>query len=551
MGEGLALKYIKNPLGIQFQIAVLVLVVVLVSIITGGLVLVREFSLRLEREMGLRAMAIGRTLAQLPELQENVGRPGGEAIIQPIAERARLATNAAYVVVIDMNLVRYSHPLREYLGKKFSGSDVWAALANHEYLSRAQGVLGPSIRAFVPIKTDHGTRQVGVVVVGILTPTPREILATIRFPLYLFALAGLFAGAVGGVFLARKIKRAMFNLEPWEIARLLEERLAIFQSIREGVVAVDGSHRITVANEEACRLIGLPAAPLGRPVQAVAPELRLGETVAQGLAVLNEECVLGNQVCLMVNRLPIRVRGKIVGAVATFRDLTEVRQMAEELTGVKKLVDALRAQGHEHRNRLHTIAGLIQLGYYDEALDFIFRATAEEENLAVFLAKRVKEAGVAGLLLGKYNRARELRVELELDPQTCLTALPPGVDAGTVVTILGNLLDNALEAAAIMPPERRTVICCVREEEGTLCLRVTDRGPGIPPELREKIFETGFSTKGSVNRGLGLALVQSHVRRLGGEIHVSSDETGTTFCVRLPARGKEDRVRGGDYHGNR
>lgn len=538
----------RQSLSIQTLMTILVMSVVLVAILAGGFFLVENFSWTLEREIGGRAMAIARTLAQLEEIQLNVGKPGGEKIIQPIAERTRLATNVEYIVVMDMNQVRYSHPLKEYIGQKFSGSDARRALANHEYLSRAEGELGPSIRAFVPIKTDQGTRQVGVVAVGILTPTLAELLHGIRRELYLSLLAGSLVGILGAVLLARRLRHVMFNMEPREIARLLEERTAVFQAVGEGIIAIDRQQRITIINDEAKRLIGIEGDVTGELINEVLPDTRLPEVLETGQAQLNQERTFANRSPILTNRLPVRVKGEIVGAVSTFRDLTEVQQMAEELTGVKKYIEALRAQNHEHLNKLHTIAGLIQLGRYQEAIDYIFQVSEEQEELTQFLNQSIKDYGIAGILLGKYNRARELKANLVIDRRSRLHTLPPGTVSSSLAIILGNLLDNALEAVATMPAHScRQVTCGIYEdnvgrkecgtnssEEVAFTIVVQDTGPGIPLPLQEKIFEPGFTTKGSVNRGLGLAFVKKHVENLGGWLKIMSGKEGTCFTVHLP-----------------
>ena len=522
-------------MSIKTQITLLALAVVFVALIFGGVFLVENFSQTMEREIASRAKAIARTVAQMEEIQQNVGKLGGEEIIQPIAERIRLATNVEYIVVMDMERKRYSHPLQEYLGKKFSGTDAGASLNNHEYISHAEGVLGPSVRAFVPIKTDEGTRQVGVAVVGILTPTLASLLHGIRFELYLSLLAGLMVGGIGAVVLARNIKKVMFNMEPNEIARLLEERIAVFQAISEGIVAIDKEMRITIMNDKAKRLMGFSGNAVGKPIKEIIPDAKLIETAEQGIEAHNEERVLRNQNNILVNRLPIRVKGEIVGAVSTFRDMTEVRRLAEELTGVKKFIEALRSQNHEHLNKLHTIAGLIQLKRYNKVLDYIFEVYEAQAEVTQFLSSRIKDYNIAGVLLGKYGRAQELKVQLKFHQDSRLKTLPRGIDTSIIVTILGNLLDNALEAVAPLPLQRRLVECGLFETEKEFIFSVEDHGPGIDPALSKKMFKKGYSTKGSQNRGIGLYLVSKYVESVGGKLEFKTcDGGGTVFKVYLP-----------------
>lgn len=513
------------------KIAGLALLVLGTAGLAGGAVLVHRLVTLAQAEVGRRALAIARAVAQNPVIQERVGSPGGAEVIQPVAERVRLATGVEYIVVLDMNRIRYSHPRPERIGTRFAGGDEGPALAEQTYVSRAVGVNGPSIRAFVPIFGFAGPEQVGVVVVGVMEPTLADLLATIGPELIVAFAGGLGIAVAGAWLLTRNIKREMFNLEPAAIARLLEERVAVFSAIDEGLVAVDRQGHITVINEQAMAMLGVGPEVVGQPVAAVIPHTRLPVVTATGAMERNQPMKLGRRTVL-ANRLPIRVGGEIVGAVATFRDRTEVQTLAEQLTGVERFVDALRAANHEWMNKLHTVAGLIRLRRYKQAMDFIFSATAEQQGLARFLARRFADARLAGLLLGKYARARELGIELVVDPESRLQVPAPALAGLDLVLVVGNLLENALEAA------RTRVHCRVEAIRGALTLTVTDDGPGIPPAQQERIFLPGYSTRGE-GRGMGLALVRQEVALAGGQIRLRSEPGGTEFQVWLPLPGAE------------
>lgn len=508
---------------------------VLLSILLGGLIIVQKISVSLEKEKGLRAIAIARTLAQFEEIQNYVGTPDGASIIQPIAERTRLATGVEYIVVVDMEGRRYSHPVEEKIGKNFTDSDLGPALANNEYISSAEGVLGPSIRAFVPVKVDEGTRQVGVVIVGLLTPTIGAILRTVQLQLYYSLGAGLILGLIGSIYLARKIKSAMFSLEPEEIARLLEERVAIFQAMGEGIIAIDKDSRITIANHEAKRILGMSDRNIiGLHIRDIVPDSPLPEILETGLSQKNHETFLGETVVL-VNRVPVRFKGEIVGAVSTFQDKTEVNRMAEELTGVKAFVEALRVQNHEHMNKLHTIAGLIQLGQQQQALDYIFDITEEQQEITRFITKNICDGSIAGLVLGKYGRAKELRTEMEIDRNTRLKEIPHRLGISGIVVIIGNLIENAFDSVRRKAPEKRKVYFGMFNLHNRLQIIVRDTGRGISKDIMEKIYEQGFTTKDSQNRGLGLFLVKRYVDLAGGDIYLTNIEgEGVEFIISIP-----------------
>ena len=520
---------------LRTKMAILSFGSVFLAIVIGGIIVVHKISATFEKEAGMRAMAIARTLAQFEEIQKNIGKPEGAEVIQPIAERTRLATGVEYIVIVDMEGIRYSHPLEERIGKKFTDVDLGPALANNEYISSAEGVLGPSVRAFVPVKVEEGTRQVGVVVVGILIPTMGALLRTIQTQLYYSLGTGLLVGLLGSLYLARRIKKAMFSLEPEEIARLLEERVAIFQAMGEGIIAIDRDNRITVVNQEAQRILGKTSEELlGKMITSIIPYSTLPEVLKTGEAQINHQMVL-NDTMVLVNKVPVRFKGEIIGAVATFQDKTEINRLAEELTGVKTFIEALRVQNHEHKNKLHTIAGLIQLEKYDHALDYIFGLSEEQQEITELLTKNIRDDSIAGLLLGKYERAKELRIKLEIDRSTCFRELPSCLQRGELVIIIGNLLENAFDAVRMEKPERRKVFFSMLDTPKGLTITVRDTGPGIPAERRESIFQRGFSTKGSANCGLGLYLVKRYVNMCGGSISIQdADGGGAVFNINIP-----------------
>ncbi|MEW6275871.1 MAG: sensor histidine kinase [Bacillota bacterium] len=519
---------------LRHKLALLSFVSVVLAVFIGGLIISVRISDMLEREMGNRALAIARTLAQMEVIQDNVGKPGGEKAIQPVAEKIRLATGVDYIVIVDLHKIRYSHPIAERIGKPFEDEDINLSLHDREYISYTTGIMGPSVRAFTPVKTDEGTRQVGVVVVGVLTPTAGELLRVIHPQIYPSLAVGLFVGLVGSLFLASRIKGAMFGMEPEEIGRLLEERNATFQAMGEGVIAIDNHENITLLNREAGRLLGVGEQVVGRPVSRVIAKDFLSRVLKSGEPELNQEFVF-NGTTVISNCVPIKVKGMVVGAVATLRDKTELNRLAEELTGVKTFIEALRVQNHEYMNKLHTIAGLIQLGKSDQALDFIFQVTEEQEEITNFLTRHIREYSIAGLLLGKYSRAKELQINMTIDRQSRLQALPSFIDGSDLVVILGNLLENALDAVKDLEPSQRQIYFGIFDRPDELGIIIRDSGTGIPEELRERIFERGVSTKAEKGRGLGMYLVKAHLTRLGGTLEIKSEpRQGTEIKISIP-----------------
>jgi two-component system CitB family sensor kinase len=347
------------------------------------------------------------------------------------------------------------------------------------------------------------------------------------------AAIGLGLGALGSFLLARRIKRQTFGLEPKEIATLLEQREAVLHGIREGTVATDSSGRVTLVNDEAKRLLSVDDGALGRPLVDIVPPGHAREVLG-GNVLDPDQIVLVDDRVLVANRMPVTVRGREVGAVVTLRDRTELETLMQELNDVRSLADALRAQEHEFSHRLHVVAGLIELGRNDEALRYINHSSLVHQALVASIVESIGEPTILALLLGKATVASERGIELRV---TGDTRLPEDYDgARELVTVLGNLVDNALDSVAATVGGGWIEVM-IRDDGDGVLVQVHDSGPGVDPTVVEEIFRDGFTTKvatGAGRRGLGLALVSQTVRRRpGGYVQVTNDG-GALFTAFLP-----------------
>lgn len=523
----------RKPMTMRTRISLTVSFIVFLSVSISSLILINRMTRAYEKELGSRVMAIAQTLAQSPIIREGLQQPEGWKTIQPNAERVRLATAVEYIVVFDMNKKRYSHPVQSRIGTLFSGGDEGPALAEQSYVSRAKGVNGVAIRAFVPVMDEEGSRQLGVVVVGVLLPSFLQILWNYHLDVYLSLLLGGIFAVAGAVWVSNQIKRQMFNMEPLDIAHLYQEREAVIESIEEGIIAIDQEERITVFNQQAARMMGVDHDVIGRPIREVIPDSHLPEVLRHGTPQYRQIRRIHDTVILS-NRVPVLVNGKIAGAMSTFQDRTEVYRLAEELTGVKKYINAMRAQNHEYLNQLHTIAGLIQLGRYDEVIERILHFHQEKEEQTYFLTQRMEVPSISGLILGKVSHARERGVKLEIHPCSSLPLLPPNVKEGDVLIILGNLLENAIEAASRNGRAEKRVELFIEGNEDGIEIQVTDNGTGIPAEVQAHMFEYGYTTKESEGHGIGLFLVKQIVELYGGSLEVESvPGESTRFLVVL------------------
>jgi len=355
-----------------------------------------------------------------------------------------------------------------------------------------------------------------------------------RGGIYVAVGVGLLVGLLGSLVLAKNIKKSLFGLEPFTIAKNFEERSAMLQTVREGILAVDKESYITIANEEAMRLFrqaNIRGEPIGRKVDEYVPNTRMQEILMNGQAEFDQEQDL-NGITIMTNRVPLIVDGEIVGAISTFRDKTEIRQLAEKLTGVSIYAEALRSQTHEFMNKLHVIVGMVRMGHYERLTNYISHIANQYEVEVGDVVAKIKDSVLAGFVLGKLSLAREAGAEMILSEDSFVPVPAEPEVVHELIIIVGNLISNALEAVEQSIIKR--ISLKLTYDSDVLMITVSDTGQGIDEEMQKKIFEKGYSNKG-VNRGFGLYLVQQSLERLGGEITVVSKVgCGTQFQVILP-----------------
>ncbi|HEX6923019.1 MAG TPA: sensor histidine kinase [Bacillales bacterium] len=528
-----------NRWPIRWKMTLLSFCIVLFSLLIGGIVIVGHTIDVKEAAIGKRSLLTARTVARLPEVKQNVTDPQGSKEINSIVERIRVVHNASYIVVMNMDHVRLSHPVTDRIGTVSHGKDEQAAFANHTYVSKAKGELGTAVRAYVPILNKRH-QQIGVVMVGNLLPGILEIVSGMAQEIYFIVFLALLFGIWGSWLLATHIKKQIFNLEPHEIARILDERTAAFGAMQEGIMAVNKHQEITIFNQKAKELLGINGPVIARRVEEVFPFSELVGMLSDQSPLFNYEMQTNGKI-LMTNRVPIKVNDQIVGVVASFQDRTEVTKIAEELTGVKAFVEALRVQNHEYLNKMHTIAGLIQLNKNDKALDYVFDITNHQEKLIGFLKKRINDDSLAGLLLSKVKKGKELGIDITIDETSKLYRFPKLLDHHDFVLILGNLLENAFDSFKGIKKTEKEIFLAIHERDETVAIQVGDNGSGMDKPLAEKIFEKGFSTKGNKNRGIGLHLVNQIIKKGKGDIDIKTEKgEGTTFHISLPLKVRGD-----------
>ncbi|MGH2907871.1 MAG: ATP-binding protein [Solirubrobacteraceae bacterium] len=485
----------------------------------------------LQHEYQQRALAVAQTFAAMPSVRLGLARHdrADRRLIQALAQEVRHETDASYIVVINAHGVRFSHPDPTLIGRRVT--EPLVALDGRDHLGVDHGNLGVSANAKVPLWAPGGRRIIGEVSAGIPEARVSDQLIGELPQLLLYFLASLAIGVIASLLLTRRLKRSTFGLELEEIAALVQEREAMLHNIREGVITTDVGDQVTLINDEGRRLLGRGDAVVGEPIGALVAPGRLRDLLTGAIGG-EDQVVLTDQHVLSVNRISVARDGRPLGAVITLRDRTELEALLRELDGVGALTDALRAQQHEFSNRMHTLAGLIELGHHEAAGRYALDVSRAGEGLAEAIRERIEPSEIAAMMLAKITIASERGVALTLTEDSRLVST--GLDAGAVLTIAGNLIDNAIDAAADGPaPAEVTVRLCGGD---SLWIEVSDTGTGIPDEVVGEIFTDGFTTKPTRPdrpRGIGLALVHRLVHSAGGHIEVEFPGR-TVFTVHLP-----------------
>lgn len=499
-----------------------------VAVLATGLFLA-PLGEQLDDQAMRRALAIAQTTAQRPRLAHDLRStaPSPDGPVQREAERIRKATGAEYVVVLDRRGVRWSHTDPRRIGGPVS-TDPGEALAGREVMEIDDGTLGRSARGKVPLRDEAG-EIVGAVSVGIAYDSVRDRLIHAVPGLFAYAGGALAVGALAAWLISRRVQRQTRDLAFSDISALLAEREAMLHGIREGVVALDRGGRIRLLNDEAQRLLGIGEQAVGRSPDGALGAGRTADVLAGRVTGTDLLTVRGQRV-LVANRMPTDDGG----AVATLRDRTELDRLGRELDSTRGLIDALRAQGHEHANRMHTLLGLLELEMYDDAVEFVGEVVGEHRATAEQVTEKIRDPLLAALLVGKATVAAERSVALQVSDRT---RLPDRlVDSRGLATVVGNLVDNALDAVAGTPHARVEIE--LRAEGRTVVLLVRDTGPGVPREHRESVFTEGWSTKeppAHRERGIGLPLVRRFAERQGGSAAVGeAPGGGAEFTVVLP-----------------
>lgn len=508
--------------------------VALLVVAVSMLMAYREADRRVEEITRTRVLHVARALAATDDVLQGLATTDPARSLRDLAERERRRTDTDFVVVMTTEGVRFTHPTQAEVGGRYRGS-IDAARAGGEIVEDYEGTLGRSTRAVVPVIQDGSVR--GLVAVGVRRTRVEEALRALLGDVLTWTAAVAVLSGLGTWFLAARVRRQTLGLGAQDLRRLHDHHEAVLHAVREGLVIVDEAGHLQVLNAEAARLLGLSSADVGRRVEDLGLSPSLTAMLVCGGRHVDEQHASSGRV-LLVSSSQVRRHGRPVGTLTTLRDRTELEELTDRLGVADSLSQALHAQAHEAANRLHTVITLIEMGQPHEAVQFgtaDLQATARRRDAVV---EAFPDPAVAALVLGKTAQAAELGIDLVLDPEA---NLPTGrLSSYDAVTIVGNLLDNAMESLRGVPAQLERTITIDAQDDGTdLVLTVADTGPGLAESTTREAFRRGWSTKDSTGpggRGIGLALVQQTATRLGGGVDVTAGP-GAVFTVRIPASG--------------
>lgn len=530
------------PIRTQIFLVNLLVVAVAVVLAMGATLLLTLLQDRQILDRNL--MNSAQVIARVPMVVEDLtaGKPTQELwdfLDQSIAQ----ISDIDVIIVADVQGIQYYAPDQNLIGRPYEGTARESILnGSGAFTSDDTGASGAERCAYAPVLDENGT-LLGFVMVGIYM---RSVSASLWRTVLSFTVIAAAAAALGGLIsthLSNRIKHSLMGYEPAAFLGLFHQREDILEALEEGVMAIDADTRIIYLNQAAEEMLNLNrAATVGQLLLEVSPRSTLGRVLRTKRPEYNVPLVSFQKVRILSDRVPIREDGRVVGVLAIFRNRTEVARLADDLTGVRHMVEALRAYTHEFLNKLHVILGLLQLGEAEKAEAYIMDVTSIHQKAVGMITDSIQNPSVAALLVGKTSRCAELGIRLTLDPWSRLSADENLLPAEAYVTILGNLIENAVDAMNHHGHGLKEISVSIREREDSLLLCVEDTGPGMKSDTSADIFRQGFSTKGE-GRGTGLALVREVVDAYQGEIRVESEPgVGTSFFLTFRRDPKKENI---------
>ena len=532
-------KKTRKSFTLSQKIVILITLVVFVALLPSSLFTTQRVAQVIYDRVSINAVSINNILCHSDEIIDGLTYKNG-VNDHMMAEYVNEVDNSdeAGVAVYDkdFNLRVFYNP-GKLIDFKRSSLELVQKYSTKSKISWQENYNIPN-RAFGYVKDDNN-QIVGYVVTGYSDDILKNsAIDSIIFLLTMTAF-GLGAGIVGAIYLARRVKKILFGLEPEEIAAMLQERNIILDSVREGVITIDSKGLITLVNIEAESLlkdanIHNVDELVGKHIKEVMRNLEFDSILSNGRIITNAGIKVGD-ILFIITSVPLMLDGNIIGAVFTFRKKSVVEELANQLTGFKNYSTALRAQTHEFMNKMHVIMGLIEMKAYDQLKEFTKEVAYNRQSEVNYVVTRLRDITLAGLVLGKISRSRELDIDFSLSEESELRHDLEVPSVHDLVLIAGNIIENAFDALQNFDGER-IVSLSILDFDKEIVIIVEDSGPGMSESSKKNVFVRGFSSKGK-GHGFGLYLVKQSIDNLGGTIDIETAEgEGTTFTVRLPVK---------------
>lgn len=508
-----------------------------------GTILFHFIDRQLHHDLGQRARVQASEIALMPGLAERVARrdiAGIAALIQPL----RNQSDASYIVIGDTQEQHLYHSESpERLNLPMIGGDNAEVLQGKTIISVRKGGIGVSLRSKAPIlNAEH--QVIGIVSVGYLTSYIANINVSLLWQASLYGVALLLLLFIFSWMFSRNLKKQMFWLEPKDIALLVLQQKALLEAMYEGVFAVNAERQLILINRAARELLDIQQSEselLGKPLDEV---LQIHPAfLRQHEVKTHDHVTVLNQRQVIVNRVAIELEpGEPGGWVCSFRDKNDINTLSSQLSQVKRYADNLRIMRHEQLNWTATLVGLLQMQRYDDAMRYIHAQSAGAQQVLDFVSARFTSPALCGLLLGKYVSAREKGVELKFDPACQLSRIPAALSETALMSVIGNLLDNAVDATLNATTPAAPIELYISGRNQELLIEVADQGCGVDDNIKPHLFEQGVSSKPTSGddllgseHGIGLYLAAGYVQQAGGSIEISDNSPqGTIFSVFIP-----------------
>lgn len=511
-----------------------ILLMTIILIITIFITL--NFSINIfESKLESNILNISNSIAKNPMVIDSLGAKNiNEELNKYIDEVLKYSEDIDIIVIADKSGKRYYHPIKENIGKVFVGGDEKEVLErNKSYISEATGTLGNQKRVFTPVNNSNGD-VIGFVMVSTLIENIHKLKNNILQEYLVVALIVFSIGILVSIYLSKNIKKSLLGYEPDQFTKLYLQREEVLTSLEEGIVAVDKDGKIIIFNKSAINMLDINDGEniQGNFIHNVFEDSKLLDTIKSGISEYNNEIII-NKAIIISDRIPIIENKNVIGAVAILRNKTEVTKLAEELTGVNQVIEALRANTHEFMNKLHVILGLIQINQVEEAKKYIVNVTEEQKSLINLIINKIKDPSIAALIIGKVSRSKEVGIKLNLASNSYLDNNNKFLDRNDLITVIGNLIENSVDAINEGSNEIKEIDLLIYNDERTLIISIDDTGKGIKYEYLDSVYQKGFSTKGD-NRGRGMYLIKKIVDKNDGIIEIQSEKNiGTSITVTI------------------